>query len=283
MWRHRKPRCCWPHARTSGALRSTTCAVEPILERLCAVHQIRAGYAARRVRRCRRGTPSLARRDRHRLDTGLSDSELPASGTTRSYAEPELEAAAAAQWCAARLRADPAARLLIIVPRLGEQRHRWDRASRSAWITAHSSKEWVLQPMVARTRSKAASRYRTSRWRGRIGSAAARGGESDFASLSAVLCSSYLDPEGHAARLGLDVWLRNRILPCPTRDDCICCWTGPRTGRRAGGRRAASPARGAGSVSVGRAGGAEGGGARLGASLCGLAGLLRVAGHSARQ
>ena len=62
------------------------------------------------------------------LDTGLSDSELPASGTTRSYAEPELEAAAAAQWCAARLRADPAARLLIIVPRLGEQRHRWDRA-----------------------------------------------------------------------------------------------------------------------------------------------------------
>ena len=150
------------------------------------------------------------------LDTGLSDSELPASGTTRSYAEPELEAAAAAQWCAARLRADPAARLLIIVPRLGEQRHRWDRAlsqrlDYGALLegvgTAADGGAYAIeggQPLSDFSMARVA-----------LDLLQLAAGESDFASLSAVLCSSYLDQEGHAARLGLDVWLRQQNLAVP--------------------------------------------------------------------
>jgi ATP-dependent helicase/nuclease subunit B len=41
---------------------------------------------------------------------------------------PLLEARAAAQWCAAQLARDAAARLLLVVPRLAQQRHLWQRA-----------------------------------------------------------------------------------------------------------------------------------------------------------
>ncbi|HEX4025151.1 MAG TPA: PD-(D/E)XK nuclease family protein [Steroidobacteraceae bacterium] len=44
------------------------------------------------------------------------------------YADAAREAEAAADWCAAMLARDPAARVLLVVPRLAEQRHLWQRA-----------------------------------------------------------------------------------------------------------------------------------------------------------
>lgn len=148
--------------------------------------------------------------------TGLSVAGLTAQGTTHSYAEPELEAAGAAQWCAEQLRADPAARLLIVVPRLGEQRHRWERA--------------LLQRLDYGALLEGAGT------RADGGAFAAEGGqplsefslaavaldllrlaagEADFTVLSAVLCSRYLDSDGYAARLALDVWLRQQSFAAP--------------------------------------------------------------------
>jgi ATP-dependent helicase/nuclease subunit B len=150
------------------------------------------------------------------LGTGVSASERPVTGTTHSYPEPELEAAGAAQWCAAQLRADPGARLLIVVPRLGEQRHRWERAL---------SKRLDYSALIGDAATPAVG-----------GAFAAEGGqplsdfslaavaldllrlaagEADFTALSAVLRSRYLDSEGYAARLALDVWLRQRNLAAP--------------------------------------------------------------------
>ncbi len=44
------------------------------------------------------------------------------------FDSPELEAEAAADWCARCLDRDPRSHLLLVVPRLPEQRHRWMRA-----------------------------------------------------------------------------------------------------------------------------------------------------------
>ena len=56
------------------------------------------------------------------------------------FDNPELEAEAAAEWCAAQLDRDPGARVLLVVLGLGEARHRWLRAlSCSAWTTTPCS------------------------------------------------------------------------------------------------------------------------------------------------
>jgi ATP-dependent helicase/nuclease subunit B len=150
------------------------------------------------------------------LQSALSDSELPATGTTRSYAEPELEAAGAAQWCAAQLRADPAARLLIVVPRLGEQRHRWERAL-SQRLDYGALLEGVGTPAdggaYATEGGQPLSEYAMAAVALDLLRLAA--GEADFSTLSAVLRSCYLDPDGHAARLELDVWLRQQNFAAP--------------------------------------------------------------------
>jgi probable DNA repair protein len=62
----------------------------------------------------------------------LQDARSPAwdSAVTHLHAaeSPAAEAQAAADWCAARLTRDARSRLLLIVPRLAEQRHLWQRA-----------------------------------------------------------------------------------------------------------------------------------------------------------
>ena len=62
----------------------------------------------------------------------IAASELPerapAALQIATLTDPAAEADAAADWSAAQLRADPAARVLLIVPRLSEQRHLWQRS-----------------------------------------------------------------------------------------------------------------------------------------------------------
>jgi ATP-dependent helicase/nuclease subunit B len=150
------------------------------------------------------------------LDTGSSDPDERGAGTTQSYAEPELEAAGAAQWCAARLRADPQARLLIVVPRLGEQRHRWDRAL-SQRLDYGTLLEGAGTPAeggaYAVEGGQPLSDFSLTAVALELLRLAA--GEADFAALSAVLRSGYLEPDGYAARLALDVWLRKQNLAEP--------------------------------------------------------------------
>lgn len=139
-----------------------------------------------------------------------------ASGASRSYAEPGREAAGAAQWCAARLQADPTARLLIVVPRLSEQVHRWERAL-SQRLEFGALLEGAGHPADGRAYAieggQPLSDYPIASVALDLLQLAA--GEADFASLSAVLRSGYLDPGGDAARLELDVWLRQQSLAAP--------------------------------------------------------------------
>ena len=150
------------------------------------------------------------------IDTAAFDSDLPATGTTQSYAEPELEAAGAAQWCAAQLRADPRARLLIVVPRLLEQRHRWERAL-SERLDYSALIEGGGTPIAGASYAVEGGQPLSDFSLAALALDLLRfaAGEADFASLSSVLRSRYLDPEGYAARLDLDVWLRQQNLAAP--------------------------------------------------------------------
>jgi len=273
-------------AQLLAALRSTTCAVEQSWSACAPYIKSAPDTRLRRVRRCRRGTPSLASAGYGiGLDTDYPILNCPQAvrpGATRS---PSSRRRLPRQWCAARLRADPAARLLIIVPRLGEPTSSLGPGSlaapglrRTPRRSGYCSRWWRV-----RDRSGPAAIGLLDA-RGRIGSAAARGGRVRFrlAQRSTVL---KLSRPGRACRAAgaRCVAAANRILPCPTRDDCICCWTGRGTGRRAGGRALRRLLEALDLCPSARAGGAEGRRRRLGASLCGLAGLLRVAGHSARS
>ena len=148
--------------------------------------------------------------------TDLSVAERPADAATHSYAEPELEAAGAARWCAEQLRADPEARLLIVVPRLGEQRHRWDRAL-SQRLDYGALLEGAGTPADGAAFAAEGGQPLSD-----FSLAAAAldllwlaAGEADFTVLSAVLRSRYWDSEGYATRLALDVWLRQQSFAPP--------------------------------------------------------------------
>lgn len=137
---------------------------------------------------------------------------VPGTLEVLDFDSPELEADAAAQWCAARLERDPGARLLLVVMRLPEQRHRWLRA-----LWQRLDYGLMLDPGVAQGFSavaieggQALQDYLL------IASAlqllALAAGEADFNTLSAVLRSPFLDPPGSEARLRIDVWLREHNI-----------------------------------------------------------------------
>jgi probable DNA repair protein len=128
------------------------------------------------------------------------------------FDNPELEAQAAAQWCAGRLAQDPGARLLLIVMRLPEQRHRWLRA-----LGQSLDQHRILDPGSAQGHSVLAIEggvplidYPLIATALRLLSLAA--GEADFDALSAVLRTPFLDPAARAARLRLDLWLREHNI-----------------------------------------------------------------------
>jgi len=111
--------------------------------------------------------------------------------------------------------------------------------------------------MVARTRSKR-HRYRIPMARVALDLLQLAAGESDsLAQRSTVLKLSR--PGGHARGWGSMLWLRQQNLAVPTRDDCIVL-TGPRYRQASRRPRCVACSRRWICV-VGRAGGAEGGGA----------------------
>ena len=121
---------------------------------------------------------------------------------------PLLEAQAAAQWCAAQLARDAAARLLLVVPRLAQQRHVWQRAlaqrldfrSLLAAGTSGSESPFAIEggapldayPLVA-----------TALQLIQLAS-----GSVPFEQLSAVLRSPYLAALDRQQCLRLELWLR---------------------------------------------------------------------------
>jgi probable DNA repair protein len=59
---------------------------------------------------------------------GAVESADSRAASVAAFEEPSAEARAAAQWCWTRLERDPRARLLLVVPRLAQQRHLYERA-----------------------------------------------------------------------------------------------------------------------------------------------------------
>jgi ATP-dependent helicase/nuclease subunit B len=119
-----------------------------------------------------------------------------------------LEAEAAAQWCAGQLERDPQARLLLVIPRLSQQRHLWQRAlsqrldfeSMLTTGTGSADSPFALEggqtlntfPLVA-----VALQLITI-----------AAGQAQFERLSAVLRSPYLAALDRNQCLRLDLWLR---------------------------------------------------------------------------
>lgn len=120
----------------------------------------------------------------------------------------ELEAEAAARWCAAELRRDPGARLLLIVARLPEQRHRWLRAlaQRLDYPSILDGQSAGDDSQFALEGGQALTDYALVAVALQLLVLAAAA--ADFEALSAVLRSPFLDSARHEARLRIDVWLR---------------------------------------------------------------------------
>jgi ATP-dependent helicase/nuclease subunit B len=145
---------------------------------------------------------------------GQSDGRGDESGTlqVRDFDNPELEAEAAAQWCAWQLERDPGARVLLVVLRLGEQRHRWLRA-----LSRRLDYRSLLAPGATLARSALAIEGgQPLRDYSLIATAlnllALSAGVADFQMLSALLRSPFLDLPGRESRLRIDLWLRERNI-----------------------------------------------------------------------
>ena len=132
-------------------------------------------------------------------------------------ATPAAEAEAAADWCAQLLGRDPRARLLLVVPRLGEQRHLWQRA-----LSRRLDYEQILQGSAASAPQAFAIEGGQPLDTYPLVAAAldliAFGADqASFATLSALLRSPYLSAWDAAARWQLDAWLRQQNLDVAAR------------------------------------------------------------------
>jgi ATP-dependent helicase/nuclease subunit B len=125
---------------------------------------------------------------------------------------PLLEAEAAAQWCAAQLERDAQARLLLVVPRLAQQRHIWQRAlshrldfesllgagtsSGDAPFALEGGQPLSAYPLVATA----------------LQLIALAAGDMRFEQLSTVFRSAYLGALEHEPCLRIELWLREYNL-----------------------------------------------------------------------
>jgi probable DNA repair protein len=119
--------------------------------------------------------------------------------------DPDQEARLAADWCARQLARDPNARLLLVVPRLVEQRHRWLRALLQR-LDPNSEASTGNPAVVAVEGGEPLTSYALVQTALRLLSLSL--GEVDFTALSGVLRTPYLPAECRARRLQLDAWLR---------------------------------------------------------------------------
>jgi ATP-dependent helicase/nuclease subunit B len=121
---------------------------------------------------------------------------------------PLLEAAAAAHWCDAELRRDPRARLLLVVPRLAQQRHLWERALSqqldcAALLAAGTS---AGESPFAIEGGQALNAYPLVATALQLIAVAT--GPVAFEPLSAVLRSAHLAALDRDQRLRVELWLR---------------------------------------------------------------------------
>lgn len=130
------------------------------------------------------------------------------------------EAEAAAAWCAGHLSADPTARLLLVVPRLGQQRAHWVRALSQRLTAAR-----ILGAATPATATAERAPYvieggRTLAEHPLVGTAvtliALGAGATSVEQLGVLLRSAYLPGAAGTARLRLELWLRERGLDPPT-------------------------------------------------------------------
>lgn len=130
------------------------------------------------------------------------------------------EAEAAADWCARHLAADRSARLLLVVPRLAEQRHQWQRA-----LSQRLDYQAILHP-AADAGTVPASAYAIEGGqpldsfpmvRAALAVVGLGADRLDFESLSALLRSPYLPAWDLALRCRLDVWLRQQNVDAASR------------------------------------------------------------------
>jgi probable DNA repair protein len=123
--------------------------------------------------------------------------------------DPDSEAAAAAEWCAGLLGRDPHARMLVVVPRLAEQTCRWQRAldERLAYRSILDSGSSADDAAFAL--EGGAPLRSTPLMASALQLIALGAGRADFDTLSAALRSPYCAAVDPAARLRVDLWLRD--------------------------------------------------------------------------
>jgi probable DNA repair protein len=195
-------------------------------QRCTALHALWSGSWSACVPYVRPATPILvtgfaplapARRswlERIGVRIGESHDSGDASGRlqVRDFDNPELEAEAAAEWCAGQLERNPGARMLLVVLRLGEHRHRWLRA-----LSQRLDYRSLLEPSATTARSALVIEGgQPLRDFALIAAAmhllALATGEADFPMLSALLRSPFLDLPGRESRLRIDLWLREHNI-----------------------------------------------------------------------
>jgi probable DNA repair protein len=148
---------------------------------------------------------------------------------------PAGEAQAAAAWCAEQLRVDPTARLLLVVPRLAQQRQHWMRAlsqqldaprilSADDPAGAAERAPYVIEGGRALAEHPLVSTA--------LALIALGAGTTSIEQLGALLRSAYLPKGNSNARLRLELWLRERGLDPPTLDGL--CNQGARIASEAG-------------------------------------------------
>lgn len=128
------------------------------------------------------------------------------------FENPEHEAEAAAQWCAAQIARDPSARLLLVVLQLREQRHWWERA-----LSQRLDYRLILEPAGSHAESAFAIEggqplHEYALINSALKLIALACGQGDFDALSTVLRSPFLDTAGRDSRLRIDVWLREHNM-----------------------------------------------------------------------
>src|SRR6185437_1955204 len=138
-----------------------------------------------------------------------------------SAAEPAAEADAAAQWCVRCLQQDPRARLLLVVPRLAEQRHLWQRALSQRFDSARilgaaEAAGEVARPAYVLEGGQPLASYPLVEVVLQLFALAA--GEARFEQLSQILRSPYIAGLDRGARAALDRWLREQNLEALSGD-----------------------------------------------------------------
>ena len=135
--------------------------------------------------------------------------QVPSAGARAVGCEsPLLEAETAAEWCAEWLSRDARARLLLVVPRLAQQRHLWQRAlsQRLDFATLLGSGTSATESLFALEGGQPLSAYPLAVTALDLFALAA--GPVPFERFSALLRSPYLSALDRDQCLDIDLWLR---------------------------------------------------------------------------